>query len=892
MRYAIFSDIHANLRAWESVFTDMRAQRVDVLICLGDVVGYGPKPMEVLDSIRSVTSNFVMGNHDAAAIGAMDYSVFNDHARQSTEWTAAALTEEAKEFLSSVPLAIESEDLLFVHAEICDPKRFDYITDIDSAEVNFAASKHFLTFVGHTHHPKVFELNSGGQVLEHPDGNCILNASSRYIVNVGSVGEPRTPEDLRARYVVYDSESREVDFRAVQFDMRACRQDLDSTTLQVTSFYLQAFEAENGAPEKDWVARNEMAQVSSGNWLHSANPTATVSLKTNQQKSIWRRILPAAAALLVFAIPAAWFGKQWFAPSKVAIEIASSESTDLLSPKNEKLEEPSKKTSEPGKNTPVKPTPEIVIVEPSVAKPADPAVAVLQPEKALPSPNKPAVIPQSAKAPEPVPKPPAPEERVVAWWRMETPEEGLHDSKNRHSLNEVSKGSTFKPLGPARLPTTGVENEGGMKLGVWVEAEPSGDFALRADRSFTLETWLLSDRVSSPVFLAGTRSGELNEQQGWHIDLRPPGGSVRRGQMSFFWDSGPAMTQALSEDLNVTDLKPHHIAAVWQHDYSKDMGEMRLYLDSEQIASTTVPHSQIPGTQVNPFRIGAVGNPERLAMDEVRFSRAALDPLEFLGAAPQSMSKNGDWLEKTNWTSGKLPSGEQTAVIGPGVKAAAAKAVPAFTGDLVLRKNASLHVSDAGIGAIPKAPARLIFKEGSKLVVGSGQNLQSFGPIVLDGKAEIWGGVSTQGHHTTRLLEGEVTGDQGLALIGVNNNIFRLAAKNSFTGGFLAESTQNQGFRVQAEESGCFSNGSVKIGTHATLILIAEDTIDDRARLDLSGPHDRRSKAKLILNVNETVGQLRIDDVPQKPGTWGPPGSSATHKSESIAGKGILTVLK
>jgi len=903
MRYAIFSDIHANLRAWESVLADIRTQRIDVLICLGDVVGYGPKPMEVLDSIRSVTSNFVLGNHDAAAIGAMDYSVFNDHARQSTEWTAAALTAEAKEFLSSVPMAIEAEELLFVHAEICEPMRFEYITDIESAEANFAAGEHFVTFVGHTHYPKVFELTRRKKVIEHPDEGCVLNASSRYIVNVGSVGEPRTPDDLRARYAIYDSESRMVDLRAVHFDIRACRQDLDHTSLQIASFYLHVFEA-GGTIEKDWVARMQGARVRSGQWLAPAQTTATVRLGGGglhkQGKGIWRRrILPAAAALLVIGIPVVWLGSR---PAGSG-EVAASGSADLRAPEGGGFAQAWNGIKESGVSQPVEPPPEIAVVEPPVGKTSEPEkplevkaeVVVPESDPAKILPVEPVVIVQPVSPPDPEPMPGnslKPGERVVSWWRMESPQDVLRDSKSRHPLDEVAPGAGFKPLGPARLPVVEADNEGGMQLGVWAEPEPSGDFALLADRSFTLEAWILSGQVKRPVFLAGTRTGEANGQQGWHIDLRPPGGAVRSGQMSFFWDSGPEITQALSGDLKVTDLEPHHIAAVWQHDFSQGMGEMRLYVDGGKVASATVPHSQISGTQANPFRIGAVENPRRLAMDEVRFSRVALDPLEFLGAAPQTMSKAGEWAENGSWTAGKPPSGEQTAVIGSGIAALSSKEVPHFKGDLVIREGASLRVSGVGVSVIPTAPAKLIFKEGSKLILGSGEKEQAIGPIVLEGKSTIYGGFSTQGHNITRVLKGEVSGDHRLALVGVNNNSFRLAAKNSFTGGFLTWTEQNQGFRVKAEAAGCFSSGFVQIGGQSTLILAVEDTIDDQAELRLLGPKDKNSKAKLILDVNETVGQLTIDKVAQEPGGWGSPGSGAKHESDLISGKGILTVLR
>jgi hypothetical protein len=224
--------------------------------------------------------------------------------------------------------------------------------------------------------------------------------------------------------------------------------------------------------------------------------------------------------------------------------------------------------------------------------------------------------------------------------------------------------------------------------------------------------------------------------------------------------------------------------------------------------------------------------------------------------------------------------------------------VPDFTGDLVIREGASLQASKSGMSVIPTAPQKLILKEGSRLILGSGVNLQTFGPILLDGKAEIHGGFSTQGHNTVILFKEEVTGAQRLVLSGVNGNLFRLAAKNSFTKGFFARSGQAQGFRIKAEAAGCFGSAYVQIGPNATLILAAEETIDDRAELKLLGAKHLRSEAKLILDVNETVGRLSFGEtgdetkVPQKPGTWGAPKSGAQHESELIFGKGILTVLK
>ncbi len=262
MRYAIVSDIHANLRAWEAVLADLRAQSVDVIVCLGDVVGYGPKPAEVLDAVRAETDFFVMGNHDAAAAGLVDLSVFNDQARVGIEWTRLVLKPEAKKFLSSIPLAIDTGDLLFVHAEPSEPGRFGYIRGLKEAAENFVAGSHFVTFVGHTHIPKVFELLPTGMVQEKLVYDKPLNPAHRYIVNVGSVGEPRRHEDLRAHYVIYDSTNLSVFFRQVEFDIVGYRSDLEATNLSLRSFFLRSYE---------WAVEGRQVSVSNGGTLNDMN---------------------------------------------------------------------------------------------------------------------------------------------------------------------------------------------------------------------------------------------------------------------------------------------------------------------------------------------------------------------------------------------------------------------------------------------------------------------------------------------------------------------------------------------------------------------------------------------------------------------------------------------
>ncbi len=238
MRYAIFSDIHGNLPAWQAVRADLQQASVDVAICLGDVVGYGPKPQEVLDGIREVTANFVLGNHDAAAVGLLDASLFNDNARTVVEWTAQRLSPESHEFFKTVPLAIEQDDILFVHAEAVEPGAFGYIDCPEEVQRNFTGSQARVIFVGHTHHPTLHVCHPDGHIDQLEDIDQSLSPDCRYIINVGSAGEPRNPSDIHARYVIFDDASNDVFFRRIAFDVEAYRRDLQSSGLTIRPFFL------------------------------------------------------------------------------------------------------------------------------------------------------------------------------------------------------------------------------------------------------------------------------------------------------------------------------------------------------------------------------------------------------------------------------------------------------------------------------------------------------------------------------------------------------------------------------------------------------------------------------------------------------------------------------
>lgn len=660
MRYAIFSDIHGNREAWRRVLADIRSLEAEVLVCLGDVVGYGPLPEEVLSEIRAVTPNFVIGNHDAAAIGKLDSSIFNDHARSVIEWTARRLSPESHAFLAGVPLAMEADEMLFVHAEVSEPARFGYITDEASAAENFASGHHFVTFVGHTHEPAVFALGEGGGVTRMNDADGRLREDRRYIVNVGSVGDPRNPEDLRGCYVIYDSETRDLYFRRIQFDVESYRRDLAATSLEISPYFLHVgdqllddamaavdMEAPAGMTQgtlgQDSPVQLHMPQAAQAGQSRKPLPKPRPAAGSSKKRALM--VTMGCTLVLLAAGVFAWFR---MGPGRDDGNIRTVQPPNPVAENTGPAPEPP--AAKPGADeaTANEPSPDEaeagVLGSPWVAPDAAARTAVTPAPEPAPTPPKPEPEPPAAataatpgQAPDPADQPPEPpptnKDGVVAWWRMEADSAGarLIDSLERHSLPMVAAGSPIENQAPDPLPRTGDPNTGAMSLGVWQEADPEGVFHLSASRSFTLEGWLLSDRTRKPIFVAGTRTGEADENIGWHIDLRPSSHGASAGQMGFFYDNGSDPTVALSEDVRVTDLKPRHFAAVWDHAGSDDAGEMRLYLEGELIASERLPHAVIAESQVNPFRIGSPANPPRVALDELRFSHQAIRPQRFLG---------------------------------------------------------------------------------------------------------------------------------------------------------------------------------------------------------------------------------------------------------------------
>jgi len=219
LRYAVISDIHGNFQALEAVLELIDRLETDSVICLGDIVGYSADPSSCIDRVRARCSTVIMGNHDAAAVERTSIAFFNPVAREAALWTRSVLNPEEKDYLSQLPLSGDLEEFEIVHSTPDDPASWHYLYYVEQAVCQFDYFERQLLFFGHTHCAVVFELE-GDTVGTRAGESFKLAGGSRYMVNVGSVGQPRDG-DPEASFAVFDTHTGEVAFYRQPYDIAA-----------------------------------------------------------------------------------------------------------------------------------------------------------------------------------------------------------------------------------------------------------------------------------------------------------------------------------------------------------------------------------------------------------------------------------------------------------------------------------------------------------------------------------------------------------------------------------------------------------------------------------------------------------------------------------------------
>jgi len=220
VKYAIFSDVHGNLEALQAVLANAAGQGVGSWVCLGDIIGYGANPNECVETVRELDPVVCLrGNHDAAVIDPRERAFFHEVALEGIQFSARHLTADNTAFLSALPYVYrENHHFMAVHASPYRPQEWEYVLDQVGAERAFEAMEpHRIAFIGHSHAPVVF--CDDGSAERYPAGEALIlePKNKRYVMNVGSVGQPRdgNPD---ASYVVFDDSNDSVRLVRVRYD--------------------------------------------------------------------------------------------------------------------------------------------------------------------------------------------------------------------------------------------------------------------------------------------------------------------------------------------------------------------------------------------------------------------------------------------------------------------------------------------------------------------------------------------------------------------------------------------------------------------------------------------------------------------------------------------------
>ncbi len=228
MRFAILSDIHANLEALEAVLADARERRCTHFVCLGDVVGYNASPAECIERVRELNCTVVKGNHDEEATLSTSSERFNELAEHAIQWTRDNLADQDKQWLRNLPLQKRVHDFTIVHATLDTPGQWGYVFSNLDAVASFTYQRTAVCFFGHTHVPTVFVRDQG--VRQEKAEHMRIEPAKKYFINAGSIGQPRDG-NWRAAYCIYDIENNLVELVRVKYDVAAAQKKISKAGL-------------------------------------------------------------------------------------------------------------------------------------------------------------------------------------------------------------------------------------------------------------------------------------------------------------------------------------------------------------------------------------------------------------------------------------------------------------------------------------------------------------------------------------------------------------------------------------------------------------------------------------------------------------------------------------
>ena len=223
MRFAIFSDLHANLEALEAVLQDARAKDCTHYVCLGDLVGYNANPHDCVEIVRAMECPVVKGNHDEQACLTESTRDFNDLAERAINWTRENLSAEDKTWLAELRMTRQVRDFTIVHATLDTPHEWGYVFNNLDAVASFTYQHTTVCFFGHTHVAGAFVRDDGVKRIKVEQ--LMIEPGKKYFINTGSVGQPRDG-DPRAAYCIYHTDREVVEQRRVRYDLPAAQKKI------------------------------------------------------------------------------------------------------------------------------------------------------------------------------------------------------------------------------------------------------------------------------------------------------------------------------------------------------------------------------------------------------------------------------------------------------------------------------------------------------------------------------------------------------------------------------------------------------------------------------------------------------------------------------------------
>lgn len=220
MKFGIFSDIHSNYDAFLEVLKIYEKEKIDRFICAGDIIGYGAEPDECIEKLKELNVLCVMGNHEYALKNEKYIQYFNDAAYLSIKWHSKNMSDNSKNYITNIPFHLKESIFEICHGSAFEPEEFHYLFLPEDYIKNFKYFESKVLIIGHTHVPDVFYFDETKKTFGQITGSeFILEKDLKYIINVGSVGQPRD-KDPRACFCIYDDSENVFKIKRIEYDIK------------------------------------------------------------------------------------------------------------------------------------------------------------------------------------------------------------------------------------------------------------------------------------------------------------------------------------------------------------------------------------------------------------------------------------------------------------------------------------------------------------------------------------------------------------------------------------------------------------------------------------------------------------------------------------------------